>query len=288
MWIRRFIRTVAASVIALLVGGFVSATLVRIAPGFDSDERLLDTRLSSESLAAIRAEHDAHRNILRFYFHYLNGAVHGDLGKSESLGEPVSQLLRERISATLRLVTVGLLLGWTTALALALSATALRGVAFEISGTLLAGGLLCIPSAVLALAIALFNAPAYVAVALVVLPRVYGYCRNLLARSYDMPHVLAARAKGLSEARVLLWHVLPGSGPQLIALAGVSVSIAFGACIPIEALCGIAGIGQLAWQAALARDLQLLVTITTLVTMMTLVANSGSDLLTLGMRPQDA
>lgn len=288
MWIRRFFRTAGATVIALLLGGLVSATLVRIAPGFDSDERLLDSRLSSQSLAAIRAEHDADRNIVHFYLHYLKNAIHGDLGTSQSLGQPVSELLRERIPATLRLVTIGLLLGWTTALALALSATALRGIAFNISGTLLAGTLLCIPSAVLALAIALFDAPAYVAVALVVLPRVYGYCRNLLARSYDMPHVLAARAKGLSEFRVLLWHVLPGSGPQLIALAGVSVSIAFGACIPIETLCGIAGIGQLAWQAALSRDLQLLVTITTLVTVLTLAANSGSDLLTQGMRPQDA
>ena len=269
MWMPRLLRTVGAMVIALLLGGFVSATLVRIAPGFDSDERLLDPRLSAESMAAIRAEHAANRNIVHFYLGYLKKAARGDLGDSQSLGQPVSQLIRERISATLRLVSIGLLLGWTAALALALSATAVRNIAFDISGTLLAGAFLCIPSAVLALAISLFRAPAYLAVGLVVLPRVYRYCRNLLARSYDMPHVLAARAKGLSEARVLLWHVLPASGPQLIALAGVSLSIAFGACIPIESLCGIPGIGQLAWQAALSRDLQLLVTITTLVTVMT-------------------
>lgn len=274
-------------VAALLLGGLVSATLVRIAPGFGSDERLLDTRLSSESLAAIRAEHEANRNVLHFYSHYLIRAAHGDLGNSESLGQPVSRLLRERIPATLRLVSFGLLLGWTTALAVALAATATRNFLLDFSGTLFAGLFLCIPSAVLALGIALFRTPAYVAVALVVLPRVYRYCRNLLERSYDMPHVLTARAKGLSEARVLLWHVLPSSGPQMIALAGVSLSIAFGACIPIETLCGIAGVGQLAWQAAMSRDLQLLVTITTLVAIITLAGNSGSDLLTQGMRPQE-
>ena len=54
--------------------------------------------------------------------------------------------------------------------------------------------------------------------------------------------------------RVLCWHVIPVSAAPLLALAGVSVSIALGAAIPVEALCGIPGIGQLAWQAALGRD----------------------------------
>ena len=41
------------------------------------------------------------------------------------------------------------------------------------------------------------------------------------------------------------------------------------------ALCGLPGIGQLAWQAALSRDLPLLVNLTVLVTLVTLLANSG-------------
>jgi peptide/nickel transport system permease protein len=65
----------------------------------------------------------------------------------------------------------------------------------------------------------------------------------------------------------------------LLAVGGVSISMAMGAAIPVEALCGIAGIGQLAWQAALARDLPLLVNITILVTLVTLLANSGADVI---------
>jgi len=90
-------------------------------------------------------------------------------------------------------------------------------------------------------------------------------------------HILAARAKGIGPLRILLWHVLPVGAPELVALAGVSVSVAIGAAIPVEALCGIPGIGQLAWQAALGRDLPLLVTITVLVTLVTLIANAGAD-----------
>ena len=74
----------------------------------------------------------------------------------------------------------------------------------------------------------------------------------------------------------------------LLALAGVSVSLAIGAAIPVEALCGLAGIGQLAWQAALARDLPLLMNITVLVTLVTLLANSSADVIGHVWRGQQA
>jgi peptide/nickel transport system permease protein len=81
---------------------------------------------------------------------------------------------------------------------------------------------------------------------------------------------------------------LPVSAGPLIALAGVSVSLALGASIPVEALCGIAGLGQLAWQAALGRDLPLLVTLTVVVTMVTLAANMTSDLVNESLKSRPA
>ena len=49
--------------------------------------------------------------------------------------------------------------------------------------------------------------------------------------------------------------------------------MAFGAAIPIEALCDSPGVGQLAWQAALNRDLPLIMNLTLLVTLITVAAN---------------
>jgi peptide/nickel transport system permease protein len=103
-----------------------------------------------------------------------------------------------------------------------------------------------------------------------------------------LPHVLTARAKGLGGFRLFVWHILPVSAPQLLALAGVSVSLAFAASIPVEVLCDLPGIGQLAWKAALGRDLELLVTLTLIVTLVTLVANSGTDLLKIPSRVEEA
>src|ERR1700722_14505575 len=268
--------TLAATV---LLGGLLSAALVRLAPGFDADEQQLDPHLNSESIQALRQTRLEQHNIFRFYFHSLKRAVHGDLGTSMSLAPPLSQLLRERTPTTLRLVGIGLLLSWAAAMALALSAAWLRVSAYDALTTVISGMFLCIPAAILALLSVMWNVPGALAVGLIVFPQVYRYARNLLAKAYARPHIVTARAKGLSELRILFWHVVPVAGPQLLAVAGVSVSIAMGAAIPVEALCGLAGVGQLAWQAALARDLPLLMNITILVTLVTLLANSGADVI---------
>ena len=49
-----------------------------------------DSHLSAESQQAIRAERARDNNIASFYFRYLAGLVHGDLGFSRSLNRPVS------------------------------------------------------------------------------------------------------------------------------------------------------------------------------------------------------
>jgi ABC-type dipeptide/oligopeptide/nickel transport system permease component len=115
--------------------------------------------------------------------------------------------------------------------------------------------------------------------ALAVFPRVYQYLENVLSHAAAQPHVLAARARGIPPGRILLCHVIPVAAPQILALAGVSVSMAFGAAIAVEVICDFPGIGQLAWKAALARDLPLLVTLTMLVTLATQLANSIGDIL---------
>jgi peptide/nickel transport system permease protein len=275
-------------VATVLLGGLLSATLVRLAPGFDVDEELLDPRLNAASVQALREKRLQQHSVAHFYLSSMQRALHGDLGTSISLGQPVARLLRERAPLTLRLVAVGLLLSWSIALALALSAVSLRSAACDVFTTVLSGTFLCIPAAVLALLSVLWNVPGSLAIALIVFPRVYRYAHNLLAKAYRLPHVITARAKGLSEARILGWHVIPVAGPHLLAVAGVSVSIAVGAAIPVEALCGLAGVGQLAWQAALARDLPLLMNITILVTLVTLLANSGADVIAHILRGQEA
>jgi peptide/nickel transport system permease protein len=276
-------RTIAkhtARIIAiLLIGGFLGATLVRLAPGFGVDEQELNSHLSHASIEALRRSNAADGNLAMFYIHYLTRILRGDLGTSRTLQQPVRQLLSERFPETLKSVGLGLLLGWRLGLAVAIVTVMSHRWSLDLFGSLFAGILLCVPAAMLALLFVLAHAPGRLVLSLIVFPKVFRYARNLLERSANLPHVLTARAKGLGETRVFLWHILPVSAAQLLALAGVSISVAFAAAIPVEVLCDLPGIGQLAWKAALGRDMELLVSLTMIVTAVTLVANSASDML---------
>jgi peptide/nickel transport system permease protein len=279
---------VARVLIVLALGGFLAATLARLAPGFDADEEELDSRLNQESMQALRQSHALKGSLAGFYVGYLGRLLHGDLGTSQTLHQPVRQLLAERLPETLKSVGLGLLLGWTSGLALAMMAVMSRTGAADLAASLVASLLLCIPDAVLALLFVIAQAPGRLVIGLIVFPTIFNYARNLLARSASLPHVLTARAKGLGGVRVLFWHILPVAAPQLLAVAGISVSIAFAAAIPVEVLCDLPGVGQLAWKAALGRDLELLVNLTMIVTLVTVLANSAADLLAHPLRAGEA
>jgi peptide/nickel transport system permease protein len=270
-------RLIVRAAIVVILGGFLGATLVRVAPGFGVDEEELDSRLNKESIEALRRAHSTDESVPRFYLRYLSGLFHGDLGVSLSLHQPVRQLLAERFPETMKSIGLGLAFAWSAGLALAMIAVMSRWWLVDFVTSLVASILLCVPAAALALLFVIVQAPSRFALGLILFPKIFSYSRNLLAKSASLPHVLTARAKGLDEIRVMFRHVLPVAGPQLLALAGVSVSLAFAATIPVEVLCDLPGIGQLAWKAALSRDLVLLVNVTMIVTLITLIVNSAAE-----------
>lgn len=274
---RVFGAAIARLLALMLMASFAGALLLRLAPGFSSDEQELNSGLSASSIQAVREAHLANSNVPRFYLHYLASLRRGDLGTSLSLNQPVRELLRDRFPLTLRNLALALLLAWGLGLLLALGAelTGSRLAAAASEGV--SGILISTPAAALALLFVLMRLPPWIAAGLLVLPKIYRYASNLLQEGYEKPHVLMARAKGAGQAGILLRHVIPIVMPEWIALFGISVSLAMGIMLPLEAICDIPGIGQLAWQAALSRDLPLLVNLTMAVTFLSVSATTFSD-----------
>jgi len=267
------------TILIVLIGGFVGATLVRFAPGYGVSEQELDSRLNRDSLQALRQSQTPPDNLMSFYARYWGKALHGDFGFSTVMQQPVRQLLVERFPETIKSVGFGLALGWIVGLGLAILSVTAHSATVGRGMSLLATAAICVPAAVLALLCVMARAPGRLVIAIIVFPKVFQYARNLLVRSAALPHVLAASARGLNKSRIFLRHILPVSAPQLLAVAGVTVSMAFTAAIPVEALCDLPGIGQLAWKAALGRDLELLIVLTIIVTTITFAANSTADFL---------
>jgi ABC-type dipeptide/oligopeptide/nickel transport system permease component len=275
--------SIGRAVIILLIAGLFGAMLIRMAPGYQASEQELDPRLSRSSLEALRNK-DAEVS----YIQFLLNLAHGDAGTSRVFKQPVTQLIRERASTTVRSVALGWTAAWVAAFLLA-AAVALKTRAITVfMSTMLSGMLLSVPSAVLATLCLVLDLPPAVPIAAVVFPRVFPYLYEQLRSSVNRPHVVMARARGLSGARLFFWHMLPGVLGGILGLAGVSVTLALGASIPVEALADSPGLGQLAWRAALGRDLPVLAAITLLLTAVTVVVNLVSDVAVnrLGARAQ--
>jgi peptide/nickel transport system permease protein len=277
--VKLIIRQLVTIFATVLIGGFFGALLVRFAPGFGVQERDLDASVTAERRQSMHAHDEAERHVFTYYGHYLSSLVRGDLGYSRSLDRPVAKLLRDRAPETFLNVAAGVAGGWLLGLAMAIPGSWKRAPLYETAASAVAGAFVCIPSAALALLFLALGSPGRIAIALVVFPKVFRFSRNLLMKSWRMPHVLTAKARGLGDARILLRHVLPNVAAPMLALAGVTVSVALGAAIPVEVVCDYPGIGQLAWRAALSRDVPLLVSLTIAIALVTVMANSASDLL---------
>src|SRR3974390_3859883 len=107
-WWRPLAAAFFLAALPVLWGGFLAATLARYAPGFGTDERLLDARLSKESVEEIRQETAQQGNIPSYYLQALGKMLRLDFGTSRTLHRPVRALLAERGVVTLRLVAAGL------------------------------------------------------------------------------------------------------------------------------------------------------------------------------------
>ncbi len=270
---KAILRQLARMTVLVLVAGAASGLLVRYSPGALVDEREMDSRLSAESLAALRAEAAANRSLGTALVRYFRGLAKGDLGYSQSNNAPIADLIADRAPVTLREIGVGLLGGWLVGLAFAIPAGRFRQAwAYDAAATTGAGLLLTFPAALLAYLCLAAGAKSGIVLILVLAPRIFRFARNLLVQAYGATHVQMARVRGIPEWRILAAHVLPSTAPQMLALAAASASMAIGAAIPVEAICDVPGLGRLAWQAAMARDLPLLVNLTMLIALVTTAA----------------
>jgi peptide/nickel transport system permease protein len=263
----------------ILLAGLASAVLMRWSPGTLVDERELDPRMSQETLAALRAKRAAENSIGAGFIHYLKGTMHGDLGESTSRNAPIAVLLTQNAPATLRRLGIGLAGAWLGGLGMAVLVARFRQIRVVESATSAASGiLLSMPAAVIAYFCLTAGMAVETVLILVLVPRVFRFSRNLLVQAYGSSHIDMARARGISETRILFGHVFRSAAPQMAALIAASLSMAVGAIIPIEAICDAAGLGRLAWQAAMARDLPLLINLTMLIALVTTAAMAVAEL----------
>ena len=264
--IRRFFETIPVL--------FIIATLtffgIRMAPGgpFDAEKNV-----TPEIRRNLEAHYGLNKSLLAQYGDYLKSLAHGDLGPSfKYSNRTVNELIAESFPVSLELGFYGLLVALLLGLAAGIAA-ALRPKTFidYFASTVSMAGI-CLPTFVLgpllillfALGFHRFNAQGWFDPRDRVLPAItlgtyYAAYVARLARGgmidiLSQDFIRTARAKGASEARVILRHTLKGGLLPVVSFMGPAVAGIITGSFVVETIFQIPGLGRFFVTAALNRD----------------------------------
>jgi peptide/nickel transport system permease protein len=104
------------------------------------------------------------------------------------------------------------------------------------------------------------------------------FMRSSVLDNIVQDYVRTARAKGASERRVLWGHIFRNSLITIVTLLGLQLPVIIGGAIFIEVVFNYPGMGLLFYNAALNTDIQLMLAITVLTTVLTIVGNLLADI----------
>ena len=110
--------------------------------------------------------------------------------------------------------------------------------------------------------------------------------RAAVLEQVGMDYVTTARAKGQTEARVMVGHVLRNALLPVVTMAGVQAGNLIGGSIVVETVFGWPGVGTLAFNALQSRDLNLLLGIFFISACLVVVINLAVDLVYVCLDPR--
>jgi peptide/nickel transport system permease protein len=299
-----------------LLLGIVTVTffLMRLAPGdplAEMEERLALRNVDPAVIERVREQHGFNDPLAVQYVHWLGDFATGDFGTSIRYGRPVAQLIAEALPFTLQLTLLALLIDALIGIPLGVLSAVKRGSMLDKTITTTTLVVYSIPGFWLGLMLVLVFSvnlgwlPSSQAMSFdyeqmgifdrfkdrlwhLVLPVfVLGvasaagtarYVRNRLLDTLNEEFVLAARARGFSERRVIFGHALRNALLPLITIYGMSLPFLVGGAAIIETLFAWPGMGRLVVEAVTGRDYALIMAVTTIAACLTVLGNLIADL----------
>jgi len=264
----------------LLVVSVLAFGLQALAPG-DPARLLLEASglnpAPPEAVAAKRAELHLDDPLPVRYWDWLSRALRGDLGRSFRSYRPVADLYLERLPATIALTAAAALLSVVIAVPLGAVAAYHRGGVLDGVAQVVAVIGAAVPGFWLSLVLIFIFAaklrwlPAFGSVTPtgIILPAVVLALHNIavltrLTRAamldvLGQEYITVAHAKGLATARVARRHVLPNVLVPVLTVLGLEVAGLMTGAAVVEYVFAWPGIGKMAVDAALLRDVPVIV-----------------------------
>ncbi len=246
------------------------------------------------------------------YWHWLDGMLHGDFGLSIVMNKPAAALIVEALGRSALLAGFAFLIVAAGGISLGLYAATHRGQTSDRVLTLAQFGLLAIPEffwaivcvLVFASWLNLLPATGYAPIsegigswaAHLVLPvlvlsfglvaHVSRLTRSSMIEVLDSRYVLAARARGFAERRVLWRHALPNALLPAITVLAIDAGLLIGGIVVIETVFAYPGLGRLLVFAIERHDLPLLQVGMMVVTAIYALANFVAEVLYAVLNPR--
>ena len=102
--------------------------------------------------------------------------------------------------------------------------------------------------------------------------------RSSMIEILRQDYIRTARAKGMSEKRVMFVHALRNAILPVIAMIGLDIGIFMSGVVVVENVFGWPGIGQLMWQAIQSLDIPIIMGVTTVAALFIVAGNFLADL----------
>jgi oligopeptide transport system permease protein len=260
-------------VLTLWVIYTVSFFLMRAVPGgpFDSDRQL-----EEEIEANIKRYYHLDEPIYQQYGRQLWNALRGDLGPSYKLQDyTVNQVIAQGLPVSMALGVLALAFAMTLGLVAGITSAVRRGSLADVALMSIATVGIAVPSFVVAglavilfvFVIPIFPAAGWGSFQQLILPAmclgapyaadVARISRTSMLDVLSQDHIRTARAKGLSPARVIWGHALPGSLLPVVSFLGPAIAGILTGSLVIERIFAIPGLGSHFVEASLQRDFTL-------------------------------
>ena len=310
-------RSFVQKIITLVFVSVISFLIIHLAPGEFSQVDPLNPKITPEVVERFRREFHLDEPLYKQYFLFYQDLF---TGKTVSWKDNQSVLIKiwERFLNSLPLFILGTVLTWTLSFPVGIRSAIYRGGLYDRSATLFSYLLISIPSFFFAyiliiLVVTRFHVPvlgmetfgigsaSWPSIVMdriwhLLLPSVLGatggiavlsrYVRSQMLEVEGQDYVRTARAKGLPADAVHYKHALRNALLPFVTMFGLILPGLIGGSVIIESIFSWPGIGRMAYEAILARDYPVILTINFVSAVLVLIGTFISDILYMVVDPR--
>jgi oligopeptide transport system permease protein len=297
------LRRLATAIPVLLAVITLTFFMVHSAPGGPFDE---EKAVSPEVLIKLNERYNLNEPLMVQYFDYLGNVLQGDFGPSFRYpSRSVTELISIGLPITFELALYAILFALMLGIIAGVVSSLRPNTAYDYIPMTVAMAGICVPSIILGPSLTLIfgiwlnwlpvtgwgDIPGDKILPTITLGTAYAaYCARLtrggMLEILNQDFIRTARAKGLSEFRVVVVHALRGGLTPVIAFLGPAMAGLLAGSFVVETIFGIPGLGRFYVEAAFNRDYTMILGTSIFFSCLIIAFNLLSDLVAASLNPR--